>query len=292
MKWTPLEAAGDIHRWQMDYPWELAKLDTVALKPGDVIEYHLEATDNFDFQGQRHDPASSGKYRITIMSQDQFTTLMGDLMSQVREQLVEIRNDQRGLKEQTSDLRNETQKQPHFNRADSQQADNLIDKQTTAASQARQSAQRLDEILGRMQENKSSSQDLKDIASAVRDDLNEVAEHPMEDAAAQIGDAKPNRPMRRRKLDSAQSNQQERGRQAGSDGRRDWAKRAGCRRRFGHFGRFWISSGRLPPRAMTSERRISARRRTRWIRKTRRRSRTMPISKTRWRIRRRRRWTR
>ncbi len=36
-----------------------------ALKPGDVLEYHLEAQDNFAFEGKHHDVVSSGKYRIT-----------------------------------------------------------------------------------------------------------------------------------------------------------------------------------------------------------------------------------
>lgn len=186
---TQLEASGDTRRWQIDYPWDLSKLAT-PLKPGDILEYHLEAHDNFGFEGQSHDWVSSGRYRITIMSQEQFTALINDLMAQVREQIIDIRNTQRGLKDQTDDLQHETAKQPEFNRADRQQAQALVNRQTTAAAQAKQAAGKLDNLLDRMEENRSTAQDLKDIASSVRDDLNQVAEHPMKDAAGQIDDAR------------------------------------------------------------------------------------------------------
>jgi hypothetical protein len=187
---TQLEASGDTRRWQIDYPWDLSKLAAAPLKPGDIVEYHLEAHDNFAFEGQSHDWVSSGRYRITIMSQEQFTALMGDLMAQVREQIIDIRNTQRGLKDQTDDLQHETAKQPEFNRADRQQAQALVNRQTTAAAQAKQAGGKLDNLLDRMEENRSTAQDLKDIASSVRDDLNQVAEHPMKDAAGQIDDAR------------------------------------------------------------------------------------------------------
>jgi hypothetical protein len=184
---TQLESSGDTRRWQIDYPWDLSKL---GVKPGDVIEYHLEAQDNFSFEGQTHDWVASGRYRVNIMSQEQFTSLMSDLMAQVREQILDIRNAQRSLKDQTEDLQHETEKQPEFNRADRQQAQAVVNRQTTAAAQAKQTGGKLDDLLNRMEENRSTAQDLKDIAAAVRDDLNQVAEHPMKDAAGQIDDAK------------------------------------------------------------------------------------------------------
>ncbi len=84
--WARLESAGDRRRWQFDFPWDLAQIKAnPALKPGDVIEYHLEVQDNFDFEGKTHEAVLSGKYRITLMSQEQFSTLMQDLVGQVRE---------------------------------------------------------------------------------------------------------------------------------------------------------------------------------------------------------------
>ncbi len=189
--WNRVESAGDRRRWQLDFPWDLEKLAAnPALKPGDILEYHLEAQDNFALEGKYHDPVSSGKYRITIMSQQQFTSLMNDLVGQVREEIKDIRNTQRALKGETEDLHHQTQSQAQFTRADRRQAQDLVARQATAASQAKQSAEKLDSLLQRMNENRSMAQDLENVAGDVRDNLNQVAEHPMKDAAAEVDDAK------------------------------------------------------------------------------------------------------
>ncbi|MGD0462030.1 MAG: hypothetical protein ABSB74_06045 [Tepidisphaeraceae bacterium] len=191
MGWNRLESAGDRRRWQLDYPWDLAKLATAAaLKPGDVLEYHLEAQDNFAFEGKYHDVVSSGKYRIILMSQEQFSALMSDLVGQVRQQIKDIGNTQRSLKGETEDLHHQTQSQAQFSRADRAQAQEIVARQATAASQAKQAAEKLDALVARMNENRSTAQELKETAGNVRDDLNQVAEHPMKDAAAQVDEAR------------------------------------------------------------------------------------------------------
>ncbi len=87
-------------------------------------------------------------------------------------------------------MHHQTQTQAQFSRADRAQAQEIVARQATAASQAKQAAQKLDALLDRMNENRSMAQDLKETAGNVRDDLNQVAEHPMKDAAAQVDDAK------------------------------------------------------------------------------------------------------
>jgi hypothetical protein len=211
--WARLESAGDRRRWQLDFPWDLTQIKAnPALKPGDVIEYHLEAQDNFDFEGKTHEAVLSGKYRITLMSQEQFSTLMQDLVGQVRDELKDIRNSQKSLKAETEDFANQTQGQKQLTKADKEQGQGIVARQATAASQAKQAAGKMDELLGRMQENKSNAQDLMQTAASVRDDLNQVAEHPMKDAAGQIDDArnsdqKPD--ARNQELAAAQGNQQD-----------------------------------------------------------------------------------
>jgi hypothetical protein len=213
VSYSRLESAGDRRRWQLDFPWDISKLPAdLALKPGDVLEYHLEAQDNFAFEGQYHDVVSSGKYRITLMSQEQFTALINDLVGQVRDQIKDIRNSQTSLKAETEDLQHQTQGQAQFTHADKQQAQELVARQSTAAAQAKQAAEKLDEILQRMDENRSTAQDVKEMASNVRDDLNQVAENPMKDAAAQIDNAKnqnQGKEARNAQLASAQANQQD-----------------------------------------------------------------------------------
>lgn len=211
--WTRLEGSGDMRRWQLDFPWNLSKMPAnPALKPGDVLEYHLEAQDNFAFEGKYHDFVSSGKYRITLMSQEQFTSLMNDLAGQVREQIKDIRNSQRGIKGETQDLHQQTAKQAQLTRADKQQAQELVARQATAASEAKQAAGKLDDLAARMEENQSTAKDLMAMLAGVRDDLNQVAEHPMKDAAAQIDQARTanqDPAARNNVLASAESNQQD-----------------------------------------------------------------------------------
>jgi hypothetical protein len=190
VKITQLEVSGDRRRWQIEYPWDLSHVDSALLKPGDILEYHLEATDNFSFEGQTHDAVSSGRYRISIMSQDQFTALMNDLVGQVREELVQVRNNQASLKVETGDLASETQKQPQFNNPDRAEAQELENRQSTAAAQSKQSAGKLADIKARMDENKSEAAELQQMVQSVSDDLNRVAEQPMKNAGAGLEDAK------------------------------------------------------------------------------------------------------
>jgi hypothetical protein len=211
--WNRLEGSGDLRRWQLDFPWNLSQIPAnPALKPGDVLEYHLEAQDNFAFEGKYHDVVSSGKYRIALMSQEQFTSLMNDLVGQVREQIKDIRNSQRSIKGETEDLHQQTAKQSQLTRADKQQAQELVARQATVASEAKQAAGKLDDLVSRMAENQSTARDLMETTSSVRDDLNQVAEHPMKDAAGEIDqarDVEQDAAARNDQLASAETNQQD-----------------------------------------------------------------------------------
>ena len=63
--------------------------------------------DNFELAGQTHAPVASGKYRITIMSQEQFGNLMSDLIGQAAIKLVQVRNNQRDARWRAGDLKNQ-----------------------------------------------------------------------------------------------------------------------------------------------------------------------------------------
>jgi hypothetical protein len=187
--WTALESTGEMRRWQVEYPWDLSKIQP-PLKSGDMIEYHLEVTDNFSFEGNTHPPVSSSRFRISIVSQEQFASLMGDLVAQVRQQVVDVRNSQRAMKEETGDLQKQVAGEKKFTLADRAQAEALVATQTTAASQTRSASERLADLVRRMDENKSTAQDLRSMSADVRDALADVAEHPMKAAASKIDDAK------------------------------------------------------------------------------------------------------
>ncbi len=67
--------------------------------------------------------------------------------------MKDIRNSQKSLKAETEDLQHQTQGEPQFTRADKEQGQGIVARQATAASQAKQAAGKMDELLARMQEN-------------------------------------------------------------------------------------------------------------------------------------------
>jgi hypothetical protein len=86
----------------------------------------------------------------------------------------------------------------------------LENQQATAATEAKQLAGKLDDIQARLDENKSTAQELKDLSRDVKNDLNDTAENPMKNAAAQINQAnQPNAAPQQRnpQLADAQKNQ-------------------------------------------------------------------------------------
>ena len=190
INWNRVESAGDRLRHRATYTWDLAKLDgATPLKPGDVLEYHLQVRDNYNLNNQTHAPVPSGKLRITIVSQEQFTDIVTNEMRQVAQAVGDIHKKQGRTKEETADLAKETEKKPAFDPADKAVADRLGNQQGTSAAQAKQAAGKLEAIRQKMDENKSPANDLKQLANDVKDLLNNAAENPMKDAAAKISSA-------------------------------------------------------------------------------------------------------
>jgi hypothetical protein len=208
--WTSIESSADRLRHRANYAWDLAKLEPAGLKSGDVLEYSLQVTDNYKLANQTHAPVSSGKLRITIVSQEQFTDIITGEMRQAAEAIKNVHTRQGSAKQSTADLARETEKKPEFDKADREIAEKLSNQQSAAASQAKQIAGKLDAIKQRMEENKSPSNELKQLANDVKDLLNNVAENPMKDAAAQIASAaQQNDPAKRNEtMNSAGENQQ------------------------------------------------------------------------------------
>jgi hypothetical protein len=63
-----------------------------------------------------------------------------------------------------------------------------VNQQATVASQSKQVTAKVDAIEQRLAENKSPSQDLKDITRDVKNDVNQAAENPMKDATQAADD--------------------------------------------------------------------------------------------------------
>jgi hypothetical protein len=189
VSWHRIEGSGERLRFRINYAWDLAKLEGANLKPGDMLEYCLHVTDNYNLSGAVHPPVASGKLRITIVSQEQFADIVTNELRVVAGQVQDILTRQNRTKQETGELGKDTAGKAEFDVQDRAVAERLTGQQGTAASQSKQIAGKLDALKQRMEQNKSPAKDLNQLASDVKDLLNGAAENPMKTAAQQLTSA-------------------------------------------------------------------------------------------------------
>jgi hypothetical protein len=208
-QWSRLDGASDLLRFRANYSWDLSALADAQLKPGDVLEYYAVVKDNYVLNNALHAPVPSGKLRLTIISQEEFTNKIVDQLNTVAEQVTTIKQTQTTTQKQTTGLAREIAGKPALDNADKTAADRLSAQQSTIASQTKSVAGKLAEIQQQMAENKSTNSDLKDTARDVGNLLNSAAENSMKNAAGDISDSKqqPSKDDRDQKFSDAQSDQ-------------------------------------------------------------------------------------
>ena len=184
--WTRIEGSGDRARFRAAYTWQLGELEAADLQPGDVLEYHVIAQDNYELDGQQHDPVASDKLRITIISQADLIDRVADDLRVVRNQISDVRRTQNRTREDTAGLQDDVREKPELDEADRAAAERLAQQQSSTASSTRQLSQRVEQIRERLDENNSPADDLKNLARDVSEQLNRAAEGPMKQAANEI----------------------------------------------------------------------------------------------------------
>lgn len=184
------DSSPDRRRYRLGYSWDLAKLTDAELKSGDVLEYFIGVQDNYNLNGSVHQPAYSGKLRITIISQEELSARIGDELRAAGSAVRETRNTQTRTAVETANLADETKDKPELDAADRTAAERLANQQNTAASTAKQIANRLDDIQRRLDENKSTNNDLRETAKETSEILKRTAEGPMTDAGRKIATAR------------------------------------------------------------------------------------------------------
>jgi len=188
--WFKVDSNGELRRrFREKYDWELAQLQDAQLKPGDVLEYCVRVTDNYDYNGAKHEPVSSGKLKINIISQETLSIQITDAIRAVAEKVRQTQNTQNRTKQETANLKKDTETKPEIDTGDKTALNRLNDQQNTLATQTRQLGGQMQEIEKRMEENRSENQELKDIAKDVKTTLNETAENQMTDAARKLAQA-------------------------------------------------------------------------------------------------------
>jgi hypothetical protein len=189
-QWNRVDANGELLRYRANYAWDLSALKDAQLKSGDVLEYYALVKDNYQLNGQSHAPVPSGKLRIVIISQEEFSNKITDELSTIAEQTAGLKQTQGTTQRQTAELAKEVAGKAAMDAADKVAADRLAGQQSTIASQTKSLANKLTDLQQRMAENKSTNQELKDTAKDVGNLLNSAAENPMKNAAGDINNAK------------------------------------------------------------------------------------------------------
>lgn len=207
--WTPVSAGGERKRFREEYAWELAHdLKDAKLKAGDVLEYYLAVTDNFDLNGKKHEPATSGKLRLTIISQETLTEIVTAQLRQVAANIQQAQNSQKTTKQETTNLRQDTEKKPKLDGADRTALARLAEQQSTLTSRTKQIASQVSDIERKLQENRSTNKELSEISKEVKNTLNQAADNPMKEATDKLNQAQQQAEMQSGKPNDPKNQQQ------------------------------------------------------------------------------------
>lgn len=215
-EWTDLAAgAPDRSRMRLRYLWELASLDNADLKPGDRLEYFLAARDTYrrrlpDGTVVEHPPATSSRFTITIVSDDDLAARVAEEMRNVGEQVGRLRDAQRRTADETTELSDASRKSAELDDARKQQARRLADQQSVLAGQGKQLGQKLSELMERLAENRLPGRELPETAKDTRELLDRAAEGPMSESSAKLSDARQQpQDAREKTLDQARESQRQ-----------------------------------------------------------------------------------
>lgn len=209
VSWQVLESTTERNRYRLNYQWELASL---GLNPGDVIEYGLIGQDNFDLDGKRHEPVSSSRLRITIVSQEELAARIVEQMRQIRNETAIVRRSQQQTLLETQSFKEELAREPNLDPADQTALNRLSQQQSSTASNTKQLAGKMQNLLQKLHENRSNAVDLIDLAQNVRDTLDRTSENPMKTSAQDLNQASrliTDSSNRNQSIASAEQNQQQ-----------------------------------------------------------------------------------
>lgn len=187
--WSRVDSTGDRRRYRARLDWELAQIPGANLKTGDVLEYCVRVTDNYDLGGKLHEPQFSGRLKINIISEEMLATQVTDAIRAIAERVRQAQAAQNRNRQETQSLRQETANKPRLDAGDRAALSRLTDQQGTLAAQTKQLAGQMANQERRLEENRSTNSELKDIAKDVRSTLDSTAEKPMSEASKKLSEA-------------------------------------------------------------------------------------------------------
>ncbi len=207
-------ATGQGERSRLAYGWRLSQLAQSMddeLEPGDVLEFYAQATDNYLLNGQTHEAVTSGRLRLTIISQQELNRRAIGTLQSIKDDVASTRKRQAATRRETKAWAEQVADKSELDAADREAAERLSRRQSREAAAAKRLAEQAAELQEQLEENNAESDDLTRLAERVADDLEETAEGVMRRAASEIDQARraEEATERSRQADSAAENQQE-----------------------------------------------------------------------------------
>jgi hypothetical protein len=167
----------------VDWSWTLADL---SLEPGDRLTWSLQAQDNFDLAGRRHEPTRSPPRTIRIVSE---ATLLESVLQQLaaaRSQIVQMRRQQQDLRETLQAQARSQQAAP-----DPASQQRSLEQQAQIARDARDTAAALAAAAQRIRANRVQRETLADSVAAASRQLSQIQSKDMADVQRSLQTAPP-----------------------------------------------------------------------------------------------------
>ena len=130
-------------------------MEGANLKPGDVLEYYVQVKDNFDLNGHGTIGCPAAACASRSSAQEQLQAIIQNQLEQIQFASMSLRLNQLRQKTETETLREGVDRSRKFDEADKAQASRLANDQSSTASQTMNIAEKLQQLLKMMAENKS-----------------------------------------------------------------------------------------------------------------------------------------
>lgn len=159
------------------------------LKPGDVIEYVVEASDRFELDGRRHGPARTSRARVHVVSEAELEEILRQSLSDARRPLQQLVARLLALRNQTEALDRGPSLDRSLSDDEKEQAERLARQLDRLAADGRRSSDRLDRLLRRAEANMASHTDVALQADRLARMLSRLTGEPMKRAISALSRA-------------------------------------------------------------------------------------------------------
>lgn len=187
-EWSVGTASAERRRDRVALQWKLAQFPATALKPGDVVEYWLEAGDALAGREASH-MAGSQKLRITIVSEQELIERVGNDLRALAGRVSETRKAQERLAADAKQLAADVAGKRELTAADEQVLSRVAEAQLRLSSQASELSSRLGEVQQQLDENQVQKTPLRAAAEEAARKLTEAAQQSMPRATRELKEA-------------------------------------------------------------------------------------------------------